>query len=176
MKLSLIDRRLKSEALPLNRQQLAFLVRDMGRADWTVNLVLVDDREMAELKGRWYGEKEATDVLSFSYLESEGEGPVALEAGEGHAACDLWVSAAELPEELIAGEVVLAPAHVALCARAGGWDLACEWALLLVHGALHILGWRHAAQRERRLMQAHESALLQRLGFAHPALCAQRDD
>ena len=176
MKLAGVDRRPRRSALPLEVERLAALVQDLGQSDWVLNFVMVGDREMAELNRRWHGAMEATDVLSFSYLEEQGSGPPVLRAGQRGAARDLWVSKAEAPDALVAGEVVLAPAHVARCAREGGWDLSAEWALLLAHGTLHILGWRHATPDQRQVMQAREAALLRRIGLAHPLLSVPKED
>lgn len=176
MKLVLVERRPRAAALPVPPQTLAGLVDPLGRPDWELNLVLVRDREMADLNAAWYGGEGPTDVLSFPYLDEQGCGPPALAAGTGGAARDLWVPPAETPAVLTAGEVVLAPDYVAGRAAAGGWDPAAEWALLLVHGALHVLGWRHGSAAERRAMQAEEEALLRRGGFDHPLLTGPRED
>lgn len=168
MKLSLVDRRPHPSPPPLTEAQLAALIADLGLPAWRLNLVLVADAEMAELNERWYGGVGPTDVLSFSYLEGVGEGPPQLPAGRWGAARSLWVAAGEDVEELTAGEVVLAPDFIARRARAEGWDLAAEWALLLVHGTLHLLGWRHDTQETRHAMRLSESDILARAGFAHP--------
>jgi probable rRNA maturation factor len=176
VKLVLVERRACAAALPVPPQTLAGLVGPLGRPDWELNLVLVQNREMAALNAAWYGGEGPTDVLSFSYLEEQGVGPPVLAAGTGGAACDLWVSPAEMPAVLTPGEVVLAPAYVAARTAAGGWDPAAEWALLLVHGALHVLGWRHGSIAERRAMQAREAELLRQGGFDHPLLTGPRED
>ena len=176
MILSLVDQRSRPETAPLAIGRLEVLVADLGRADWHLNLVLVDDQTMAELNGRWYGGKGPTDVLSFSYLEEAGDHPVALAAGDGGAARDLAVAPEDGEDGLTAGEVIVAPAFVAARCRREGWDLADEWALLLVHGALHVLGWTHATAGERRVMRAQEAASLAQVGHVHPLADEEVDD
>lgn len=168
MILELVDQRTRPTDLPVDEQRLAALVAELGRPEWIVNLVLVEDAVMADLYARWYGGEGPTDVLSFTYLENAGAGAPDLARGTGGAAGDLWVAPGDGPEAVTAGEVILAPAFVARRCRAEGWDLATEWALLLVHGSLHLLGWRHARAAERRQMRAQESAVLARGGYAHP--------
>lgn len=176
MKLILVDRRAEAAVLPLTEARLGDLVEALGKPEWELNLVLVDDREMADLNGRWYGGEGPTDVLSFSYLEETGAGEPDLHAGSIGAARALWVPRGEAPTTLTAGEVVLAPAFVARRARGGGWDLAAEWALLLAHGALHVLGWRHDTAAERQAMRDQEAAILASAGFAHPLSPRSRED
>lgn len=168
MELELVDQRTEPDDLPLAWQDLADLVSGLGRPDWTLNLVLVDDARMTELRERWYGGEGVTDVLSFSYLEPEGLGTAAITAGEGGARCDFWLPPAAPDEPVVAGEVLLAPRFVARRCRSEGWDLADEWALLTVHGALHILGWSHGDQQSRERMRAVEASLLARAGRTHP--------
>jgi probable rRNA maturation factor len=60
----------------------------------------------------------------------------------------------------LVGDVVVCPsvAHAAAATHAGRPD--DEIALLVVHGALHLLGHDHAEADEREVMQARERALL----------------
>ena len=176
MRLEVVDQRPRPEPLPLAEERLAALVAPLGEGAWVVNLVLVEDHVMADLNARWYGGEGPTDVLSFSYLETEGPGAPHLPAGAGGAARDAWVAPGEQGEEVTAGEVIVAPHFVATrCAREG-WDLAAEWALLLVHGSLHVLGWEHGSGPERRAMREQEAELLRREGFAHPLPDEERED
>ena len=168
MKLELIDQRREPRPLPLATGRLAALVAPLGRPEWILDLVLVEDPVMGDLYGRWYGGEGVTDVLSFSYLEEAGEGEPHLPAGRGDAATDLWVPPADAAGPVIVGEVILAPRFVAdRCAREG-WDLVAEWALLLIHGALHVLGWTHDTDAQQAAMRACESRLLASQDLSHP--------
>ena len=58
---------------------------------------------------------------------------------------------------------------VAREALALGKPLAEHYAHLLVHGALHAQGWDHeTSEADAEAMEARETALLARLGFADP--------
>jgi probable rRNA maturation factor len=168
MILELVEQRTRPGDLPLAAESLAGLVADLGRGDWVLNLVLVDDHVMADLYGRWYGGEGVTDVLSFTYLEDVGAGAPALAAGESGAARDMWLAPGDLAPPVVAGEVILAPSFVADRCGREGWDLAAEWALLTVHGALHVLGWEHGDDEAREAMRTREAALLAARGFGHP--------
>ncbi len=74
MQLELVEHRARPDDLPLAVQALQNLIVELGKPDWLVNLVLVDDLQMADLNQRWYGGHGPTDVLSFSYLEAAGRG------------------------------------------------------------------------------------------------------
>lgn len=168
MQLELVEQRGRPGALPVAFEALAELVAALGRPSWWLNLVLVDDPHMTELNQRWYGGQGPTDVLSFSYLETGGAGDPVLAAGDRGAACDLWLSPGDAVADVIAGEVIVAPDYVARRCASQGWGLADEWMLLLVHGALHVLGWTHATDQTREAMQAQEVTLLSAAGIPHP--------
>ena len=174
MRLELVDRRTD---LPVPdpwagaREQwprLEALAQLTGPADWKVDLVLVDDEAMAGLNTRWRGDDGTTDVLSFSYLEREGSGTADLAAGDAESACDLWLAAEGAGDAGVVGELVLAPAFVEGRCREQGWNPEHEWALLVVHGCLHLLGWEHGDDESRRAMQEREASILARHDLPHP--------
>lgn len=170
MQLELVDQRGRPDPLPVSLGALSKLVSGLGRTSWWLNLVLVDDPHMTELNQRWYGGQGPTDVLSFSYLETAGAGDPTLAAGDRGAACDLWLSPGDAVDTVIAGEVIVAPDFVARRCASHRWSLADEWNLLLVHGALHVLGWTHDTDQTRQAMQAREETLLAAAGIPHPLL------
>ena len=98
-----------------------------GMTDGELGLILVGEAEMAELNAAHRGKPAPTDVLSFPM---DGGDP--LPAG--------------LPRQL--GDLVLCPQ---VAARAG-----TPIELLLVHGALHLLGYDHETDGGRMLARQDE--------------------
>jgi probable rRNA maturation factor len=66
------------------------------------------------------------------------------------------------------GDVVLCHPVVAREARAQGKKLAAHYAHLLLHGLLHLRGYRHEKKREAERMERAEIRLLARAGFGNP--------
>jgi probable rRNA maturation factor len=66
------------------------------------------------------------------------------------------------------GDVVLCHPVIAREARAQGKSLAAHYAHLVLHGLLHLRGYRHEKKREARRMERAEIRLLARAGFANP--------
>ena len=70
---------------------------------------------------------------------------------------------------VVAADLVLCAPVVAREAAELGKPLAEHYAHLLVHGALHAQGWDHeTGEADAQAMEAHETAILARLGFADP--------
>jgi len=102
-----------------------------------VGLAFVDTTEMAELN-RWHMDGHGpTDVLAFPI---DGKRPVP--AGQ----------------PAVIGDIVICPE----VAERAPQPLADELALLVVHGALHLVGHDHAAAGEAAVMKSHERAILDR--------------
>jgi probable rRNA maturation factor len=66
------------------------------------------------------------------------------------------------------GDLVICARLLRSEARLQGKTLRAHWAHLVVHGALHLIGYDHEVARDARRMQRREIAVLRRLGFANP--------
>jgi probable rRNA maturation factor len=127
---------LNRQDLPADLEELADLARRTLRAEGVsqgeLSVSLVTEAEISELHARYMGETGPTDVLSFP--QDQEPSP------NGHTR--------------LLGDVVICPA---VAARQGP-DLAAELRLLLVHGLLHLLGYDHQEEGERRAMWERQEA------------------
>ncbi len=151
------------------------LAAGVGRDDWAVELVWVDDAEIRRLNRDYRGKDAVTDVLSFSDLSEDGPGDPDLAAGEAGAWADLWRDPTSDPDDDVVGQVVVAPDFtVGRCAERG-WDPDDEIAMLTIHGLLHVLGWDHEDEDQRRRMADLEEERLRTCGRSHPMRNEGRD-
>ncbi|HWC32295.1 MAG TPA: rRNA maturation RNase YbeY [Actinomycetota bacterium] len=115
--------------LPVDGDALADLARSTlvaeGVRSGELSLSFVTGDEIADLHQRYMDEPGPTDVLSFPQDDPR---------------------AAEQPR--LIGDVVVCPRY----ALEDGRDLEPELRLLVVHGVLHLLGYDHEAEEERRAM------------------------
>ena len=126
-----------------------------------VSLLLTDDATVRELNRQYRGLDETTDVLSFSAQhagewQGEDTAPSPL-TGEGETLEDFPLPPHEPPP---LGDIVISIPQAARQAGEQGVPLHREVALLLVHGALHLLGHDHLNDTPRTEMQALERAAL----------------
>ncbi|MDE2052644.1 MAG: rRNA maturation RNase YbeY, partial [Gammaproteobacteria bacterium] len=108
---------------------------------------VVGSAESRRLNARYRGKDKPTNVLSFP--------PVPLPAraaGDAHPLGDLVICARVVRSE----------------AREQKKPLEAHWAHLVVHGALHLIGYDHEREGEAKRMERREIAVLRRLGFANP--------
>jgi probable rRNA maturation factor len=67
-----------------------------------------------------------------------------------------------------AGDLALCHPVIARAAREARRSLAAHYAHVIVHGMLHLRGYRHARAREAARMRRAETRILRRLGFRDP--------
>jgi len=84
--------------------------------------------------------------------------PAARDIGAwARAALGRRASGYELAVRIVGGE-----------ARVQGKSMRAHWAHLVVHGALHLIGYDHEQADDARRMERREVTVLRRLGFANP--------
>jgi probable rRNA maturation factor len=145
--LTLEDRLEAEQALPEGKQWRrwcqAALQRNVHKAQ--ISLLVVDEAEGRALNRDYRGKDYATNVLSF-----------ALNEGDTVAGMPLF------------GDLVFCAPVVAREAAEQGKSLDAHYAHLVVHGMLHLQGFDHEADDEAEAMEALETVILGKLGYADP--------
>ena len=114
-----------------------------------LSVLLVDVAYMTELHERWMDEAGPTDVLAFPMDEFDGATSA---RGPG-------VDAPE-DEPALLGDVVLCPRVAQEQGRHAGHSTEDELHLLCTHGILHLLGYNHAEEDEKREMFGLQQRIL----------------
>lgn len=111
-----------------------------------VSIMLVDDMQIREINREYRGIDKATDVLSFPMLdggEDEGISDMDLDTGE-----------------LVLGDIVISLNRADEQSKEYGHSFEREVAYLTAHGMLHLLGYDHENEDERKIMRDREEAIL----------------
>ncbi|HKT74997.1 MAG TPA: rRNA maturation RNase YbeY [Steroidobacteraceae bacterium] len=66
------------------------------------------------------------------------------------------------------GDLVICPQVLRLEAREQCKSLRAHWAHLVVHGALHLIGYDHVREADARRMEKREISVLRGFGFDNP--------
>lgn len=125
-----------------------------------VNVLLTDNEGIHELNRRFREIDQPTDVLSFPNVEYGGM-PADFEGIED-ASADYFD-----PEsgELYLGDIVISVDKVYEQAEEYGHSVRREYAFLLAHSMLHLLGYDHMEQAEAMTMEKKQEEILNRLGI-----------
>ena len=115
-----------------------------------LSVLFTTDDEIQTLNRNWRGKDKPTNVLSFPLLTQP-------------------LKARPTPAPQALGDIVLAYQTISREAKAQRKPFADHLAHLLVHGALHILGYDHEpSERMARRMERLEVAILAQLGYDDP--------
>jgi probable rRNA maturation factor len=106
-----------------------------------ITVRIVGAAEARALNRRYRGHNHPANVLAFPYGSSRG---------------------------MLRGDVVLCAPVIAREARAQRKAVEAQFAHLMVHGLLHLQGYRHVKRREATRMETLEKRLLAKLGYPDP--------
>ena len=117
-----------------------------------LGLVITDTKTIRRLNKTYREQDQPTDVLAFHMVQnsSEKSNPFFIIPPNGVVQL---------------GAVVISYPVAALQALEHGHSIEKELALLTVHGILHLLGYDHKKDKERRTMSAKEKQILNAVGF-----------
>ncbi|MCD6309937.1 MAG: rRNA maturation RNase YbeY [Candidatus Eremiobacteraeota bacterium] len=115
--------------------------------DCEVSIVFCRDSMMKKLNRKYRNIDEPTDVLAFPQFE----GKEFLKPGNG--------------VYILLGDVVISTESAMRNAKRYGSSVVTEIARLLIHGTLHLLGWRDDDSGSKKRMQEKVKSLLYREGL-----------
>ncbi len=129
-----------------------------------VNLLLVSDGEIRRLNQEYRQIDRATDVLSFPQVMYDL--PADFSWAEEHEIDCFDPDSGEL----ILGDIVVSLERVAEQAEKYGHSAKREFAFLIAHSMLHLLGYDHETEEERAAMEDRQSGILEHLNIRREGL------
>jgi probable rRNA maturation factor len=143
-----IQRPYRKGFLPASKElrQFATNVLATYQPDTEVTIRIVSSEEITELNSVYRHKDKSTNVLSFKIDIPDGMHLSPLPLGD-------IVICADVVNEEAAAQNKAPIAH---------------WAHMVVHGALHLLGYDHETDSDNKKMQAIEIDMMQALGFPNP--------
>lgn len=140
------------QGVVVDGERFARLLADVLVAEGAVgpgeaSLIFVDEAEIADLNGEFLDGDGPTDVLSFPLDPFPADAAVVAETGDAGAA-------------RLIGDVIVCPSVAQRQAGDHAGMVDDEIALLVLHAGLHLCGWDHADDDERRAMWRRERELM----------------
>ncbi len=102
-----------------------------------INVIIVDNRKIRELNKKYFHRSTATDVIAFSY--------------------NTWSK-----KENFYGDVFISAEQAEKQAKDYRNTLKSEIHFLVIHGVLHLLGWKDKTRLERKKMLKKQEEILKR--------------
>ncbi len=154
------------DLLRWQRLALAVLADEGVRGLAELSVMFISEPDMAELNELHMGKPGPTDVLAFP-IDAHDVTDIVAPTGASRGPDRAPVDPGDLP--LLLGDVVICPTVAAAQAPDHAGTLDDEFALLVVHGILHVLGHDHAEADEAVVMRARERDILERHHWGGPA-------
>ena len=150
-------------ALPFDVEETARLVVEAALElencpyEAEVNLLLTTDKEIHRMNMEFRQIDRPTDVLSFPMIEYEMPGDF---SGIREESDDLFD-----PEsgELLLGDIVMSKDKVMFQAEQYGHSPRREYAFLIAHSMLHLFGYDHMEDDERRIMEERQRRIMEKV-------------
>jgi len=120
----------------------------------SLSVVLTSSEFIRDLNETYRGNPEPTDVLSFPDGEKDPE-----------------------TKTIYFGDVIISVPEAEKQAEQSGHSVTAELNLLVVHGVLHLLGFKHSDDTEKQEMWSHQAAVLTQLNneILEPTVSAYMD-
>lgn len=122
---------------------------DPEKTDAEIGVTVVDSEEIRELNRDYRGVDSVTDVLSFPQYDDTDELAEDLSAGNG---------------SVLIGDVVICYDRVLSQAEEFGTGEKREAVYLFTHSILHLLGYDHMQEDEKREMRSREEKIMHSIG------------
>ena len=124
-----------------------------------ISLLLTHNDEIHEMNLEHRGIDRATDVLSFPMLEFDHPGDFSIIDEETADVFD--------PEsgELMLGDIVISVDKVLEQAQEYGHSPKREYAFLIAHSMLHLCGYDHMDDEERKVMEEKQRAIMEKINI-----------
>ncbi|MBY0759587.1 MULTISPECIES: rRNA maturation RNase YbeY [Sellimonas] len=124
-----------------------------------VEILLTDNEAIQELNREYRDIDRPTDVLSFPMISYDKAGDFSILESEE----DCFN-----PEtgEAVLGNIVISKEKVLAQAQEYGHSVLREYAFLIAHSMLHLMGYDHMEEEERLVMEAKQKEILEKLGIS----------
>ncbi|MGN0398916.1 MAG: rRNA maturation RNase YbeY [Blautia sp.] len=123
-----------------------------------VSLVLTTDEDIRSANAQFRNIDRVTDVLSFPMVDFETPGDFSiLEDMENAFDPDSG--------ELVLGDIMIAIPRMREQAESYGHGEIREYAFLIAHSMLHLMGYDHMTEAEASVMEEKQEAILEQLGI-----------
>ena len=129
---------------------MAFTMKKLGiKCDPIVSVSFVDNKYIHKINKKYRGIDRPTDVISFAFVDAEGNYDKILSSPGVVVLGDIYISIDKAKEQ----------------AEEYGHSLHRELSFLFVHGLLHLLGYDHMKEEDEKIMFNLQDEILSAKGI-----------
>ena len=123
-----------------------------------VDLLITDDESIKQINREQRGIDAPTDVLSFPMIQFD-------QPGDFSDVEDKPDSFNIETGELMLGDIVISADRIRIQASEYGHSIMREFAFLIVHSMLHLIGYDHIEENDRIVMEDKQDKIMELLGI-----------
>lgn len=124
-----------------------------------VNLIVTDNQDIKAVNEEFRDVHAPTDVLSFPMIPFEQPGDYSVIQQELNSYIDPDTG------NVVLGDIMISAEKVISQAEQYGHSITREFAFLVAHSMLHLLGYDHMTEEEASVMEGKQKQILEQLGI-----------
>lgn len=126
---------------------------------YQVSIILVDNEQIKNINKDYRGIDLPTDVLSFPMLNYDGDDAISDNPCSREESIDMDTG------EIVLGDIAISLERAFEQSQDYGHSFEREVSFLAVHGMLHLLGYNHEAEEDRKIMRYKEEHILESINL-----------
>ena len=134
------------------RESLRRVLETLGFEPGTVNYIFCSDKYLLKINRQYLNHDTYTDIITFAYSEQDL-------TGEGFGFAEEWVKGAKQKNRL-SGDIYISVPRIKENAKLFHVKQIDELNRVLVHGLLHLVGYKDKTPKEEALMHKMEDKML----------------
>lgn len=143
------------------KSTIDFALKEEGvEIPYQISLLFVDNEEIREINKENRNIDRVTDVLSFPMLDYEKD-KVYKDTYLDYEFDETFMDG----EELVLGDIVLSLERALEQSKEYNHSFEREASYLVVHSVLHLLGYDHMEEDEKKIMRKHEEEILNKMNI-----------
>jgi metalloprotein, YbeY family len=115
---------------------------EYGKNDYYLSLLIADNKIIKQINKEYRNKDTETDVISFAYNETENIGGVN-----------------------VLGDIIISLEKVKNQSKEYGHSEEREFYYVLCHGMLHLLGYDHIEEEDKKIMRKREEEILEKFNY-----------
>lgn len=143
------------------------LLHEQFKYDVEVSITFVDEESIRKINKEYRDIDNSTDVLSFPMIEYDSDYSRISDRKE--EMYDFLIDVIDIKnpdtDEIILGDIVLCIPVIINQAKEYNHSILREYAFLIVHSMLHLLGFDHIEEDERIIMENKQNQILESLSI-----------